>query len=89
MPYILIAQCYAAAPNWHSDAIMNKCTYFLVLDKLNRAKAVDPSIAKEAQKYINSYSTYTPAADDLFMLGYNKGQAITIGGWINERTTIR
>ena len=89
MPYILIAQCYAASPNWHSDAVMNKCTYFLVLDKLNRAKAVDPSVAKEAQKYINSYSTHTPAAEDLFMQGYNKGQAITIGGWINERTTIR
>jgi tetratricopeptide (TPR) repeat protein len=89
MPYILIAQCYAAAPNWHSDATMNKCTFFLVLDKLNRAKAVDPSVAKEAQKFINSYSTHTPAADDLFMKGYNKGQAITIGGWINERTTIR
>lgn len=89
MPYILIAQCYAASPNWHSDATMNKCTYFLVLDKLNRAKAVDPSVAKEAQKFINAYSTHTPAAEDLFFLGYNKGQAITIGGWINERTTIR
>lgn len=89
MPYILIAQCYAASPNWHSDATMNKCTYFVVLDKLNRAKAVDPSVAKEAQKFINAYSTHTPAAEDLFFLGYNKGQAITIGGWINERTTIR
>ena len=88
-PYILIAQCYAASPNWHEKPTMNKCTYFVVLDKLNRAKAVDPSVAKEAQKFINSYSTHTPSAEDLFFLGYSKGQAITIGGWINERTTIR
>ena len=88
-PYILIAQCYAASPNWHEKPTMNKCTYFVVLDKLNRAKAVDPSVAKEAQKFINSYSTHTPSAEDLFVLGYSKGQAITVGGWINEKTTIR
>ena len=88
-PYILIAQCYAASPNWHEKPTMNKCTYFVVLDKLNRAKAVDPSVAKEAQKFINSYSTHTPSAEDLFFLGYSKGQAITVGGWINEKTTIR
>ena len=88
-PYILIAQCYAASPNWHEKPTMNKCTYFVVLDKLNRAKTVDPSVAKEAQKFINSYSTHTPSAEDLFFLGYSKGQAITVGGWINEKTTIR
>ena len=89
MPYILIAQCYAAAPNWHSEPVMNQCTYYAVLDKLYRAKAVDPSIAKDAQKCINSYSTHTPKSDELFMRGYNKGQTIKIGGWINETTTIR
>lgn len=89
MPYILIAQCYAAAPNWHSEPVMNQCTYYAVLDKLYRAKAVDPSVAKDAQKFINSYSTHTPKSDELFMRGYNKGQTIKIGGWINETTTIR
>ena len=88
-PYILIAQCYAAAPNWHSESVMNQCTYYAVLDKLYRAKAVDPSVEKEAQKFINSYSTHTPKSDELFMRGYTKGQAIKIGGWINESTTIR
>ena len=60
-----------------------------VLDKLNKAKAVDPSVAKEVQKMYSAYSTHTPKIEDLFFLGYSKGQAITIGGWINERTTIR
>jgi tetratricopeptide (TPR) repeat protein len=88
-PYILIAQCYAAAPNWNDNATLNKCTYYAVLDKLNKAKAVDPSVAKEVQKMYSAYSTHTPKIEDLFFLGYSKGQAITIGGWINERTTIR
>lgn len=88
-PYILIAQCYAATPNWSNDPIMSKCTYFAALDKLYRAKAVDPSVKKEADKFIASYSTYTPETTDLFMKGYKTGDTVKIGGWINETTTIR
>ena len=47
------------------------------------------TVAKEVQKMYSAYSTHTPKIEDLFFLGYSKGQAITIGGWINERTTIR
>lgn len=88
-PYILIAQCYAAAPDWHNDNVLNGCTYFAAIDKLQRAKAVDSSVAEQANKLIAQYSNYTPAAEDLFMRGYNKGKSINIGGWINETTTIR
>lgn len=88
-PYILIAQCYAAAPNWGNDNVLNGCTYFAAIDKLQRAKAVDPSVNEQANKLIAQYSSYTPEASELFMRGYNKGKSITIGGWINETTTIR
>lgn len=88
-PYILIAQMYASSPNWSDEAAMNKCTYFAAIDKLQRAKAVDPSVAEEANKLIGSYMSYTPKAEDLFFLGLKKGQSVTIGGWIGETTTIR
>lgn len=88
-PYILIAQCYAATPNWSNDNTLNGCVYFAAMDKLYRAKAVDPTVKEQADKLINQYSGYTPAAEDLFMKGYSKGKSITIGGWINETTTIR
>lgn len=88
-PYILIATLYAASPNWSDESALNKCTYFVVLDKLNRAKAVDPSVAEDANKLIRTYSQYTPAASDLFMLGYKVGDKVTVGGWIGETTTIR
>lgn len=88
-PYILIAQCYAAAPNWGNDNVLNGCTYFAAIDKLQKAKAVDPSVKEQANKLIAQYSNYTPAKDELFMRGYNEGKSITIGGWINETTTIR
>ena len=88
-PYILIANLYAMSPNWSDESALNKCTYFAVIDKLQRAKAVDPSVAEEANKLIGRYSAHTPQAKDLFMLGYKAGDRITIGGWIGETTTIR
>ena len=75
--------------NWSDESALNKCTYFAVIDKLQRAKQVDPSVAEEANSLIGRYSGHTPQAKDLFMLGYKQGDRITIGGWIGETTTIR
>ncbi|MBQ8672821.1 MAG: hypothetical protein IJ511_02015 [Bacteroides sp.] len=89
-PYILIAHAYASSPRWSDeDPIWNKATYYVVLDKLRKAKAVDPSVAADADEAIRKYAPYAPAAKDFFMLGKVAGQSITIGGWIGETTTIR
>ena len=88
-PYILIAQMYATSPNWSDEGALNKCTYFAVIDKLQKAKSVDPSVAEEADKLIRTYAGYTPKDEDLFFIGLKKGAAVTIGGWIGETTTIR
>ncbi|MBR4849241.1 MAG: tetratricopeptide repeat protein [Bacteroidaceae bacterium] len=88
-PHILIAQCYAAKPQWCDDETLNACTYFLCIDRLERAKAVDPSVKKEADKYIAMYKKYYPKPEEMFMRGHSAGKSITIGGWINETTTIK
>ena len=88
-PYILIGQMYASSNKWSEEPAMNKCTYFAAIDKFQRAKAVDPSVAEEANKLIATYSAYTPKAEDLFFIGLKKGDSVNIGGWINETTTIR
>ena len=88
-PYILIAQIYASSPKWSDESALNKCTYYLAIDKLQKAKSIDPEVAEEANKLISTYSAYTPQAQDLFMLGYKAGDRVTIGGWIGETTTIR
>ncbi len=85
----MLAQLYGSNPNWTDEPALNKCTYFVVIDKLQRAKAVDPSVAERANELIGTYSRHTPQAKDLFMLGYKAGDRITIGGWIGESTTIR
>lgn len=87
--YILLAQLYASSPNWSDEPAMNKCTYFVVIDKLQRAKSVDPSVASRANELIATYARHTPKAEDLFMLGHKAGDRITVGGWIGETTTIR
>ena len=88
-PYMLIAQMYASSPNWSDEAALNKCVFFAVIDKLQKAKSVDPSCAEEADKLIRTYAGYTPKDEDLFFIGLKKGDAVTIGGWIGETTTIR
>lgn len=87
--YILLAQLYASSPNWNDESALNKCTYFVVIDKLQRAKAVDPSVADKANELISTYARYTPKAEDLFMLGIKAGDRVTVGGWIGESTTVR
>jgi len=88
-PYILIANLYASSPNWSDEPALNKCTFFVCIDNLQRAKSVDPSCASEANRLISAYAAHTPETKDLFMLGYKAGDRITVGGWIGESTTIR
>lgn len=87
--YLLLATAYASNPNWSDEAALNKCTYFVVLDKLRKAKSVDPSVAQQADELIATYSRHTPEAADLFMLGYKAGDRVEVGGWIGESTTVR
>ncbi len=87
--HILLANIYAAAPSWNSEPLLDRCKYFVVLDRLYQAKRVDESVAEEANKMIAAYSTYTPSKEDLFMLGKKEGDKVHVGGLINETTTIR
>ena len=80
---------YASSPKWSDEAALNKCTFFAVIDKLQKAKSVDESVAEQANELIRTYSGYTPKDEDLFFIGLKKGDAVTIGGWIGETTIIR
>ena len=87
-PYILIAMMYAASPVGE-DSFEKSQTYWLVIDKLNRAKAVDPSVTADANKLINSYKGQCPNKEEAFMHSVTAGTTVTIGGWIGESTTAR
>ena len=88
-PYILLATMYGSNPNWSDEGALNRATYFLVIDKLLKAKSVDPELTDRVNEMISTYSRHTPSTQDLFMLGIKKGDRVTIGGWIGETTTVR
>ena len=88
-PHILMAQIYAANPNWSDERSLNACTYYVCVDRLQRAKTLDPSCAEQADELIRTYSCYFPKSEDLFMQGLKKGDRVTVGGIVGETTTIR
>ena len=87
--YIILALLYAANYQWTSEPALNRCSYFAVIDKLEQAKKVDPSVADRANNLIRQYKEQTPQIEDLFMLGKKAGDTVEIKGWINETVTIR
>lgn len=90
--YILIGTMYAATAKsvYPNDAVLTKIVYNAAIDKFERARSVDPESAETANRLINTYRAYLPSTEDIFMHpDIEKGKAFTVGGWINERTTIR
>jgi len=90
--YILIGQAYgASAPSvYPNDMILRKMVFVLAVEKFERARQVDPSIADDANKLISQYRNQFPTTEDIFFHpDLTAGGAFTVGGWINERTTVR
>lgn len=90
-PYLLIGKMYAAtAGSIYTDGVLRKTVYYAAVDKFERARQVDSSVAEEAGKLINTYRAHFPSTEEIFMHPeLEKGKSITIGGWIGERTIIR
>lgn len=90
-PYILIGKLYASSGplcgpgrGWDSQVVT-----WPAIDKFQYAKKIDPSVAAEANKWINTYSKYMPNREDIFLRGIKEGSSYTVGCWINEKTTVR
>ena len=90
--YMLMGKMYAATSKsvYPDDAVMARAVYYAAIDKFEKAKQVDPSVAEEANSLISSYRAHLPSTEEIFMHpDLEKGKAVTIGGWIGERTTVR
>jgi len=89
-PYIIIGLAYAASSNSLSDSKFGgKEAYWVAVDKFMKARTLDPSVANRASELIRSYSQHFPSMETIFFNDYAEGQSYTVGGWINETTTIR
>jgi tetratricopeptide (TPR) repeat protein len=89
-PYLLIGDLYAQSSKSCDDGELGKWSvYWVAVDKYKKAKAVDGSIASEANKKIASISSHYPATKDVFFYTKKAGDPYTVGCWINEKTTIK
>ena len=88
-PYLIIAQLYAESSKQFSGDIESKAVFWVAVDKCIKAKQIDPSIADRANSMISIYSQHYPSTETIFFNDYAEGQSFTVGGWINETTTIR
>jgi tetratricopeptide (TPR) repeat protein len=77
--------------------VSDKVVYWLVIDYLNKAKQVDPSVANTVNRQMSSFQEVTPNSEDkFFTLNLENGQTISVDGslnscysFINESTTVR
>ena len=89
-PYIIIGMAYAASSNSFSDSKFGgKEVYWVAVDKLAKAAAIDSSVASRANGLIASYRQHFPSTETIFFNDFTEGQSYTVGGWIGESTTIR
>lgn len=89
-PYLLIGIFYASSSSTCGDDDFTKKTVvWAAIDKFAKAKAVDSSIANDANRLIGQYSAYFPLKSEGFFRGINEGASYTVGCWINESTTAR
>ena len=96
-PYLLIATLYVSSGCRQMTFTKNgnrvkgelsRISNWVAVDKLIKAKTIDPSITEDANKLIRSYSGF-PNKEDAFSYGLTKGMKVTVGCWINETTTAR
>ncbi len=89
-PYIIIGMAYAASSNSFADSKFGgKEVFWAAVDKLVKAKTIDPSVANRASDLIRSYSQHFPSTETIFFNDFSEGQSYTVGGWIGESTSIR
>ncbi len=91
-PYMLIGKLYASSGplcgpgrGWDSQIVT-----WPAIDKFEYAKSIDPSVADEANRWIQRYSQYMPSAEDLHQrTSINEGDRFKVNCWIQEWTTVR
>ncbi len=62
---------------------------WVAYDEAARAKSIDPSIAEDAQRVMNSAHSQWPSKETMFFNNINQGSGFSVGCWIGKGTTAR
>lgn len=88
--YLLIGQLYASSANSiFPETEKAGLVYNAAVDKLQKARSVDPSVASQANSLINRYSAGFMDSETAFMMGIKPGETVHVPGWIGENTVVR
>ncbi len=72
------------------NEIEQRAPYWVATDYMLRAKAADPSLGSECDKYLAQYRSFFPATADAFMYDVTDGQSYTVNcGGMTASTTVR
>ena len=88
-PYMLIGDLYAKSSRSCGDAFDARLVILAAIDKWAHAKSIDPSVAAEANKKINSYKKSYPDKGEAHMRGLHAGQPVKVKCWIGETVKLR
>ncbi len=91
-PYILIGDLYAASGDLcgPGKGFKSQVVIWPAMDMYEKAKSVDPSVKKLANKKISNYNEYLPSKEDCFMRNLKEGDTYKVDNcWINRETKVR
>lgn len=90
--HMIIGLAYAGARGIYDDPVLSKTVYWVAVDRLVRAKQVDPSLNEngEVDRLIETYRRHFPSKEDIFFKPeLQDGRPFYVGGWIGETTICR
>ncbi|WP_299550955.1 tetratricopeptide repeat protein [Seonamhaeicola sp.] len=87
-PHLAIAAMYAASANNCGDDTFNKrAVYWLAAKEARKASRVDPTIKRDADKYVKRYEALAPSKQMIFICECS-GKEIKIPCWIRESVIV-
>jgi len=87
--YMIVGNAYSSVKPF-DDELQNQMVYWVAADYFRIAREKDPDLADRVNEYIQTVSRLFPKKEDLFFISIiEEGKPHTVGGWINEQTTVR
>ncbi len=72
------------------NEVESRANYWVAVDHLQRARALDPSLADEANVHISNYSKYFPDKEEIFFFDFTEGSSYTVScNGYRANTTVR
>jgi len=87
--YIALGDAIIASRDNLGSDFEKRTAFWVAADKYTKAKAVDPSVASDANKKLNDYKVQYPNHEEVFFRDLKDGDAYQVRGCINEYTTVR